>query len=151
LLAEWTAADVLYATLVSAVLGAGGGYVFGALAVRLRDANMLDRRLDFYFAVPSALVVYGSAEFLGAYGLVAAFCGDVAFRRYGFEHEHKPPRLRACRGDREVRRARGDLAARHHDHDRRAADTRRRGLAASAVAADRHPARIGDGATRARP
>jgi NhaP-type Na+/H+ or K+/H+ antiporter len=87
-LAEWAAADVLYATLVGAVLGAGGGYVFGALSVRLRDANMLDRRLDFYFAVPSALVVYGSAEFVGAYGLVAAFCAGVAFRRYDFEHEH---------------------------------------------------------------
>jgi len=87
-LAEWAAADVLYAIVVGALLGGGGGYVFGALAVRLRDAQMLDRRLDFYFAVPSALVVYGSAEFVGAYGLVAAFCAGVAFRRYDFEHEH---------------------------------------------------------------
>jgi sodium/hydrogen antiporter len=49
---------------------------------------MLDRRLDYYFALPSALVVYGSAEFLGAYGLVAAFCAGVASRRYDVEHEH---------------------------------------------------------------
>ncbi len=87
-LAEWAAADVLYAIVVGAVLGGAIGYVFGALAVRLRDAQMLDRRLDYYFAVPSALVVYGTAEFLGAYGLVAAFCAGVAFRRYDFEHEH---------------------------------------------------------------
>ena len=87
-LAEWAAADLLYASLVGAALGAVGGYVFGALAVRLRDAQMLDRRLDYYFAIPTALVVYGGAEFLGAYGLVAAFCSGVAFRRYEFEHEH---------------------------------------------------------------
>ena len=31
---------------------------------------------------------HGAAEFLGAYGLVAAFCGGFAFRRYEFEHEH---------------------------------------------------------------
>ena len=87
-LAEWAAADVLYAILVGALLGSGCGYVFGALAVRLREAQMLDLRLDYYFAVPSALVVYGCAEALGAYGLVAAFGAGVAFRRYDFEHEH---------------------------------------------------------------
>jgi len=87
-LAEWALADVLYATLIGAVLGGSGGYAFGALAVRLRNAQMLDRRLDYYFAVPSALVVYGTAEVLGAYGLVAVFCAGVAFRRYDFEHEH---------------------------------------------------------------
>ncbi len=86
--AEWATADVLYAILVGAVLGGGCGYGFGALAVRLRDAQMLDLRLDFYFAVPSALVVYGCAEFLGAYGFLAAFCAGVAFRRYDFDHEH---------------------------------------------------------------
>ena len=87
-LAEWATADVLYAILVGALLGGVCGYVFGALGVRLREAQMLDLRLDYYFAVPSALVVYGGAEFLGAYGLVAAFCAGVAFRRYDFEHEH---------------------------------------------------------------
>ena len=87
-LVEWAAADLLYATLVGAALGAAGGHVLAALALRLRDAELLDRRLDYYFAIPTALVVYGSAELLGAYGLVAAFCAGFAFRRYEFEHEY---------------------------------------------------------------
>jgi sodium/hydrogen antiporter len=87
-LPEWLAADVLYATPVAAVLGAVGGYLMGGLAVRLRNADMLDRRLDYYFAIPTVLVIYGAAEVAGAYGLVAAFTGGLAFRRYEFGHEH---------------------------------------------------------------
>ena len=84
---EWVAADVVYAIAVGGVLGAAGGYVMGGLAVRLRNADFLDRRLDYYFAIPTVLVIYGAAEFAGAYGLVAAFTGGLAFRRYEFGHE----------------------------------------------------------------
>lgn len=56
--------------------------------MRLREADLLDERLDFYFAVPTVLVVYGVAEVAGAYGLLAVFCAGVAFRRYEAEHEH---------------------------------------------------------------
>ena len=87
-LLEWLAADVVYAVLVGGVLGAAGGYLMGGLAVRLRNADLLDRRLDYYFAIPTVLVIYGAAEFAGAYGLVAAFTGGLAFRRYEFGHEH---------------------------------------------------------------
>jgi sodium/hydrogen antiporter len=87
-LSEWLAADLIYGTLVGGALGAVGGRVIGGFAVRLRNARMLDERLDFYFAVPTVLVVYGAAQFLGAFGLVAAFCAGLAFRRYEFEHEY---------------------------------------------------------------
>ena len=87
-LLEWAVADVLYAALLGGVIGAVGGHAFAALALRLRAAELLDRRLDFYFAIPSALVVFGVAELAGAYGLVAAFAAGVAFRRYEFEHEY---------------------------------------------------------------
>lgn len=87
-LTEWAGADVFYAVLVGGALGGAGGYLLGALAVRLRDADMLDSRLDYYVAIPTALVVYGTAEFAGAYGLVAAFCAGVAFRRYEVGHEY---------------------------------------------------------------
>jgi NhaP-type Na+/H+ or K+/H+ antiporter len=87
-LTEWVAADFFYAALVGAALGGAGGYFLGALAVRLRDAKLLDSRLDYYVAIPTALVVYGAAEFAGAYGLVAAFCAGVAFRRYEVGHEY---------------------------------------------------------------
>jgi sodium/hydrogen antiporter len=87
-LTEWVAADVLYAVLVGGALGAAGGYALGAVAVRLRDAKLLDSRLDYYVAIPTALVVYGTAEFAGTYGFVAAFCAGVAFRRYEIGHEY---------------------------------------------------------------
>lgn len=85
---EWLAADVLYAILLGGVIGAGGGYLLGALAVRSRDADLLDQRLDFYVAIPTALLVYGGAELTGAYGFVAVFCAGVAFRHYESGHEY---------------------------------------------------------------
>ncbi len=85
---EWVTADVLYAILLGGVIGAVGGHLIAALAVRLRNAQLLDQRLDFYLAIPSVLVVYGTTEFAGAYGLVAVFCAGVAFRRYEVEHEY---------------------------------------------------------------
>jgi sodium/hydrogen antiporter len=87
-LSEWLAADLVYGTLAGGALGAIGGRLIGGLAVRLRNARMLDERLDFYFAIPTVLVVYGAAQVLGAFGLVAAFCAGLAFRRYEFEHEY---------------------------------------------------------------
>jgi sodium/hydrogen antiporter len=87
-LAEWLTADLIYGTLVGGALGAISGWLIGGFAVRLRNARMLDERLDLYFAVPTVLVVYGVAQFLGAVGLVAAFCAGLAFRRYEFDHEY---------------------------------------------------------------
>lgn len=86
-LGEWLLADVLYACLVGAAMGLVGGYATGKLAVRLSEADLLDERLDFYFAIPTVLVIYGLAEVAGAYGLVAIFSAGVAFRRYETEHE----------------------------------------------------------------
>jgi NhaP-type Na+/H+ or K+/H+ antiporter len=87
-LVEWAVADLVYASVVGALIGVAGGYGLGAVAVRLRDARLLDERLDQFFAVPAALVVFGLAEVAGAYGLVAVFCAGVAFRRYEFGHEY---------------------------------------------------------------
>ena len=75
---------MLYAALVGGVIGAVGGHAIAALVLRLRGAELLDQRLDFYFAIPTALVIFGVAELAGAYGLVAAFTAGVAFRRYEF-------------------------------------------------------------------
>lgn len=87
-LANWALADVVYATLVGGALGALGGYVIAAFAVRLRETDFLDDRLDVYFAIPTVLVIYGIAEVAGTYGLVAVFCAGIAFRRYELEHEY---------------------------------------------------------------
>ena len=85
---EWVAADVLYAVLLGGAIGAAGGYLIGALAVRSRDSDLLDQRLDFYVAIPTALLVYGAAELAGTNGFVAVFCAGVAFRHYETEHEY---------------------------------------------------------------
>ncbi|HEX2232530.1 MAG TPA: cation:proton antiporter [Thermoleophilaceae bacterium] len=87
-LSEWLAGDLIYGMLVGGALGAIAGRLIGGFAVRLRNARLLDERLDFYFAVPTVLVVYGAAQFIGAFGLLAAFCAGFAFRRYEFEHEY---------------------------------------------------------------
>jgi sodium/hydrogen antiporter len=84
---RWVVADVVYAILVAAVIGAIGGYAIAAGSVRLRERRFLDERLGIYAAVPVALGLYGAAEVVAAYGLVAAFVGGVAFRRYEFAHE----------------------------------------------------------------
>jgi NhaP-type Na+/H+ or K+/H+ antiporter len=79
---------VLYGLAVAVTIGAVAGYFLGTLAVRLRHAGLLDARLDQFFAVPASLLVYGLTEVAGAYGLVAAFCAGLAFRRYEFDHEY---------------------------------------------------------------
>jgi len=86
-IARWLVADVLYAVGVAIVVGAVGGYLAAAGSVRLRDRRFLDERLGLYAAVPIALGVYGLAELVASYGLVAAFVGGLDFRRYDFGHE----------------------------------------------------------------
>ncbi len=48
---------------------------------------MFSRGLDGFFAPTTALVVYGAAEALGTYGLLAVFAAGIAFRRHEFDHE----------------------------------------------------------------
>jgi len=86
-LGGFLAADVLYGVAVALVIGAGGGYLTAAAAVRLSERQLLDDKLDLYLAVPAALSLYGLTELAGAYGLVAMFAAGVAFRRYEFGHE----------------------------------------------------------------
>jgi len=87
-IAEWALADVLYGALIATGLGLLGGRLMGALAIRLRDAQLLDQRLDIYFAIPTVLVLFGLTEVVGAYGFVAVFWAGFAFRRYEFDHEY---------------------------------------------------------------
>ncbi len=86
-LGEWLAADVLYAIGVAVAIGAAVGYGIGALAVYLRDRNLLAEAFDPWLAIPTVLLLYGLTEVAGAYGFVAAFVGGVALRRYEHGHE----------------------------------------------------------------
>lgn len=84
----WLLADVVYAITVGVLLGATVGYGLAALAVRLRDRELLSPAFDAWLAIPSVLLIYGLTETAGAYGFIAAFAGGLAFRRYERTHEY---------------------------------------------------------------
>ncbi len=84
----WLVADVLYAVAVGLAIGAAGGYLLGAAAVKLRERDLLEPQLDPWMAIPAVLLVYGAAEIAGAYGFLAAFAGGVGFRHYEHGHEY---------------------------------------------------------------
>jgi NhaP-type Na+/H+ or K+/H+ antiporter len=85
--AEWLAADVLYAVLAGTALGAAGGYAIAASISRLRERRLMVAALDGWVAVAAVLLVYGLTEVAGAYGFLAAFAAGVAFRNYEHGHE----------------------------------------------------------------
>jgi sodium/hydrogen antiporter len=85
---EWLLGDVVYAIGVGALLGAAIGYGLAALAVRLRDRELLSSSFDAWLALPAVLVIYGATEAAGAYGFIAAFVGGLAFRRYERDHDY---------------------------------------------------------------
>jgi sodium/hydrogen antiporter len=69
------------------VVGAGIGTLAAWSVKRLRSRDMLAATFDGFHAIATALVVYGIAELIGAYGLLAVFAGGLAFRRYERDHE----------------------------------------------------------------
>jgi sodium/hydrogen antiporter len=84
---EWLWADVLYGVAVAITLGAAMGVGAARLVIRARARGLMDRSLDGFAALALVLVVYGSSELLGSYGLLALFIAGFTFRRYAFEHE----------------------------------------------------------------
>jgi NhaP-type Na+/H+ or K+/H+ antiporter len=84
---EWLTADVLYAIPVGLAIGAGGGWLMAALAVRLRARELLAPQYDGWIAIPTVLAVYGLTELAGGYGFLAAFAGGIGFR--GYERSHR--------------------------------------------------------------
>ena len=87
-LGEWAAADLLYGSALAFVLGALGGYVFGSFIKWLQPRHVLAPEFDGFLVIGAVLVVYGLADALDAYGLVAVFVAGVYFRRYETGHEY---------------------------------------------------------------
>lgn len=87
-LGEWAAADLLYGTVLALALGALGGYAFGSFIKWLQPRHVLAPEFDGFLVIGAVLTVYGLAELLDAYGLVAVFVSGVYFRRYEIEHEY---------------------------------------------------------------
>ena len=86
-LGTWVLDDVLYAVGVATLIGVAGGWGIAAAIQRLQTRDILSRDLDGFFAPATALVVYGVAEELGTYGLLAVFAAGIAFRRHEFDHQ----------------------------------------------------------------
>ncbi len=86
--ADWFAADVLYATVAGVAIGAVCGWALSALAARLRERSLVDRELDGWAALGAVLAVYGLTQVAGGYGFLAAFAGGIAFRRRERDHEY---------------------------------------------------------------
>lgn len=87
-LGEWAAADLLYGIVLALALGALGGYAFGSFIKWLQPRHVLAPEFDGFLVIGGVLTVYGLAELLDAYGLVAVFVAGVYFRRYEIEHEY---------------------------------------------------------------
>jgi NhaP-type Na+/H+ or K+/H+ antiporter len=85
--AEWLAADVVYAIAGGTAIGVAVGLLAAGSVKRLRDRELLAPALDAYHALATVLVIYGLAEIAGTYGFLAAFAGGLAFRRYESDHE----------------------------------------------------------------
>ncbi len=86
-LGRWVAADLAYAAGVGLLLGAAAGVAGASALTRARGRGLLSRDLDGFVAVGFALLLYGTAEALGMYGLLAVFAAGFTFRRYEYEHE----------------------------------------------------------------
>ncbi len=84
---EWLWADVLYAVGIAALLGVAIGWGAAWVITRARSRGLVSPELDAVAALALILVVYGAAEVVGSYGLLALFAAGFAFRRYEFEHE----------------------------------------------------------------
>lgn len=86
-LAEWFAADVLYAIGVGVSIGVVGGFSIGYASDWFRAKGLLKSEYDGWVALAAVLVIYGLTEVFSAYGFLAAFAGGLAFRRYEWDHE----------------------------------------------------------------
>ncbi len=90
-LGEWALADLLYAAGGALVLGAAAGAGAAWLVARGVRRGIVAPALEGLVGLGLALLLYGTAEGLGGYGLLAVFAAGFTFRRYEFDHEvHHP-------------------------------------------------------------
>ncbi len=88
---QWLAADLLYGAGAALGLGALAGFASAALLTRARSRALVSHELEGFVTIGIVLVIYGAAEAVGTYGLLAVFAAGFTFRRYEFDHEmHRP-------------------------------------------------------------
>ena len=84
--ARWVGLDLVYPLVVSVLLGGLLGYGLGWALLRLRAAELVDQELDRWLGIGAALALFGAAEAVGGYGLIAVFAGGIGFRRHESDH-----------------------------------------------------------------
>ena len=77
----WLVGDLLYRAGVAIVLGVALGWISARAIAGLRARDLFSAELDGFQALAVSLIVYGAAELLGTYGLVAVFAAGIVFRR----------------------------------------------------------------------
>lgn len=83
---HWVAVDLLYRAGVAVLIGGAAGWLAAAAILRLRESDRFSAELDAFLAPAVSLVIYGAAQVIGTYGLVAVFAAGIAFRRHEFDH-----------------------------------------------------------------
>lgn len=86
--AEWLAADVVYAVVVGIAVGFLAGRGSASLVTRLHARGILRQTFDGWLAIATVIAAYGLTEAAGAYGFLAAFAAGLAFGRYEPEGKH---------------------------------------------------------------
>lgn len=84
---EWLLADLFYGAGFGLGLGAIAGVGAAWLLTHARREHIVSEPLAGVVTVGVMLIIYGVAEALGCYGLLAVFAAGFTFRRYEFDHQ----------------------------------------------------------------
>lgn len=82
---DWLLFDVLWATTAGMGVGVVLGSVLARLAFRLRNGNSGNSRIDNFLGLGLITIVYGTSEWIGAWGFLAVFFAAVALRHTEFK------------------------------------------------------------------
>ena len=87
LFGNWVLQDVVWKLALGVLMGAGLGWVIGAILYRLPSGTRLSRTGDGFIALGATLVVYTLTEFAHGYGFLAVFVAGLAIRRAAQGHD----------------------------------------------------------------
>ncbi len=80
-LGDWVLEDVVWKLSLGLVMGAGLGWLIGAILYRLPAGTQLSRTGDGFIALGATLVIYTLTEYVHGYGFLAVFVAGLAIRR----------------------------------------------------------------------
>lgn len=84
---HWVLVDLLYRAGVAVLFGALAGWLAARAITMSRQVGRFTPDLDGFLAPAVSLVIFGVAQAISTYGIVAVFVAGIAFRRHEFDHE----------------------------------------------------------------